>query len=90
MHRFFWELRFIIEENKFLTSVERHAFVNRAIKNYRKEKDFNNYFNRNIIDKMTIEKGRYWDFLWLIWNLIHLFFKLFNNLHNHFLTLFKN
>ena len=60
MHRFLEGRRFIIEENKFLTRVECLALADRVIKQFRKEKDFNEFFSRDIIDQMTIPTGKNW------------------------------
>ena len=60
VHQSFSELRFIIKESNFLTRVERHALVDRVIKTFRKEKDFNEFFSRDIIERMAIPTGKYW------------------------------
>ena len=59
VHRFFFfELCFIIEGNNFLTCLERHALVDRVIKTFLKEKDFNEFFSRGIIERMAIPTGK--------------------------------
>ena len=49
---FFYEIKFIIDESKFLSRVEHHAFVERLIKKYKK-RHFDDFFNREIIETMT-------------------------------------
>ena len=56
----FFELRFIIKENNFLTRVEGHALVNRVIKKVHKEKVYNEFFSRDIIERMTIPTEKNW------------------------------
>ena len=58
VHRCFFELHFIIEENNFLTRVDRHTFVDRVIKKLCKEEVFNEFFSRAIIKRMTIPTGK--------------------------------
>ena len=57
---FFWELHFVIEENKFLSCVQRRTIVARIIKKYSKEKYFKNFFNGQIIDNLMIDTGKNW------------------------------
>ena len=54
----FVQLCHIIEENKSLTYLECHALVNRTIKRFQNEKDFDKFFNRDKIDKMTVPTGK--------------------------------
>ena len=62
-HKFwenFWETEFVVEGNKFLSRVERHAFVDRLIKKYRVETDFDYYFSREAIDGLMTDCGKNW------------------------------
>ena len=51
----FLGITFVVEENIFLTRVERHAFVNSLIKKYSKERDFDYYFSREAIYSLIID-----------------------------------
>ena len=57
---FFWDLRFAIEKNKFLSRVVRHAIVDKIIKKYRKEKDFEYFFSQELINGTMIDWGKNW------------------------------
>ena len=41
-----------------LTYLECHALVNRTIKRFQNEKDFDKFFNRDKIDEMTVPTGK--------------------------------
>ena len=59
MHKFFWELHFLIEESKFLSHVEHHRCQDN--RKYSKEKDFKFFFfNQQIIDNLMIDTGKNW------------------------------
>ena len=49
---FFNEIKFILDENKVLSRVERHVFAERLIKKYKKGY-FDDFFNKKIIETMT-------------------------------------
>ena len=40
--------------------MEHHALVDRVIKKLCKEKDFNEFFSRDVIDQITIPTGKNW------------------------------
>ena len=40
--------------------MEHHALVDRVIKKFCKEKDFNDFFSRDVIDQITIPTGKGW------------------------------
>ena len=85
----FFELCYIIEESKSLTYLECHALVNRTIKRFWNEKDFDKFFNRDITDKMTvpIEKNRTIKFA--SFNLDQYFFSFLILSSDYFFTIFS-
>ena len=58
VYKFFWELHFLIEESKSLSREASDAIAARIIKKYSKEKDFKNFFNRQIIYNLMIDTGK--------------------------------
>ena len=61
VHRFFCEMKFIIEKNQFLTYAECHMFVGRIVKKYcQKKKEFEEIFSREKLDGLMIDVGKKW------------------------------
>ena len=52
----------MIEENKFILGVKRHAFVNRLNNRYKQknEQDIEYYFSREAIDALMVDVGKNW------------------------------